>query len=105
MTVKSENLYPVLRQLMQDGEVRFAYRKKTGELRVAKGTTNLEHIPAESHPTGAGPEKTNTQAYWDLNVNGWRAFNPLCLVWVENAGQTALTQAETDIINETLKNL
>lgn len=90
---------------MQDGEVRFAYRKKSGELRVARGTTNLEYIPAESHPTGTGPEKSNTQAYWDLNVDGWRAFNPLCLVWVENAGQTALTQAETDIINETLKNL
>lgn len=93
-TKTSEELYSALKNLLKAGPVSFAYRKKTGELRIAKGTTNLSLIPEESHPNGNGSTKANTHAYWDLNVEGWRAFNPLCVVWVFDEGMTDLTKDE-----------
>lgn len=70
---------------------------------MAKGTTNLNFIPKELHPTGNGPEKTNVQAYWDINVDGWRAFNPLCLVYVFGEKQAPMSNAEREIIAEYLQ--
>ncbi len=96
--IKIEDLYPILRQRLQEGTIHFAYRKKSGELRIAHGTTSLEHIPEESHPSGYGPEKSNTQAYWDLNVGGWRAFNPLCVVWVQGVANANLLESEREAI-------
>lgn len=95
---KKIDLCAVLREQMQAGEVHFAYRKKSGELRIAKGTTALEKIPSESHPKGSGGPKSKVQAYWDLNSEGWRAFNPECLVWVKDVGNDNLTQEERDAI-------
>ena len=100
----SENLYSSLKKhLNSDKPIIFAYRKKTGELRVAKGTTNLNLIPKESHPTGNGPEKSNVQAYWDVNVDGWRAFNPLCLVYVFGEEQALMSATELETIAEYLQ--
>lgn len=100
----SENLFTSLKKHLNSNEpIIFAYRKKTGELRVAKGTTNLNFIPKESHPTGNGPEKSNVQAYWDINVDGWRAFNPLCLVYVFGEEQAPMSSAEWEIIVEYLQ--
>lgn len=86
------------------GEVTFAYRKKSGELRIARGTTSINMIPEESQPKGTGTEKSNVRAYWDLNANGWRAFNPLCVVWAQGCPQTALTKDELEEINKYLEN-
>lgn len=100
----SENLFSALKKRLNSNEpIIFAYRKKTGELRVAKGTTNLNLIPKESHPTGNGPEKSNVQAYWDINVDGWRAFNPLCLVYVFGEEQAPMSATERETIVEYLQ--
>lgn len=80
------------------GEVHFAYRKKTGELRIAKGTTNLDSIPSESHPKGTGSDKNMVKAYWDLNVEGWRAFNPEQVVWVSGLCADEMTISEQNQI-------
>lgn len=101
-TKTSEELYSALKNLLKVGPVSFAYRKKTGELRIAKGTTNLSIIPEESHPNGNGSTKANTQAYWDLNVEGWRAFNPLCVVWVFGTGAAELTMDEASQVEKYL---
>lgn len=103
-TKTSEELYSVLKNLLKVGPVGFAYRKKTGELRIAKGTTNLDLIPEGSHPNGNGSTKSNTHAYWDLNVEGWRAFNPLCVVWVSDAGTAELTRDEASQVEKYLLN-
>ena len=95
---KKINLSEVLKQKLQEGEVSFAYRKKSGELRIAKGTTKLDGIPEEARPKGTGSLKENCHAYWDLNVSGWRAYNPLCVVWVEYVGNDNLTKEEYDQI-------
>lgn len=97
-TVRS--LGQVLAENLSKGSVDFAYRKKTGELRIATGTTNLDQIPEENHPKG---ERVNTNAfakpYWDSNVQGWRCYNPNCVVWVDGVGQEALTLEEHEQIS------
>lgn len=92
------NLSEALKQKLQEGVVSFAYRKKSGELRIAKGTTKLDNIPEDNRPKGTGMQKENCHAYWDLNVEGWRAYNPLCVAWVEYVGNDNLTQEEHDKI-------
>lgn len=102
---KKINLSEELNQLLHDGIIHFAYRKKSGELRIAKGTTQLSMIPEDSRPKGTGIEKEHTKAYWDLNVGGWRAYNPLCVVWVESVGQVELTSEEHKAICEYVENI
>lgn len=102
---KQLELSEALKQLLSEGIIHFAYRKKTGELRIAKGTTQLEIIPEDSRPKGTGTEKENTKAYWDLSVGGWRAYNPLCVVWVETVGQMALTNEELKQLNDYVENI
>jgi hypothetical protein len=90
---KKINLAQELRTKLTNGTVHFAYRKKTGELRIAHGTINLDSIPEESHPKGSG-SKSGSEAYYDLNVSGWRSYNPLCVVWVEHVGHESLSDEE-----------
>lgn len=94
------NLTEELNKKLQQGYVDFAYRKKDGSLRIATGTTKIESIPEEDHPTGTGAEKTGVKSYYDSNVQGWRSFNPLCVVWVSGVGFDALNEDEqTSIFN------
>ena len=83
---------------LAEGPVEFAYRKKSGELRIAKGTTNLNNIPEENHPQGYERTVKNpdNKPYWDLNSNGWRAFNLGQVVWVDEVGHNNLTKEEHD---------
>lgn len=85
---------------LKHGTTHFAYRKRSGELRIAKGTTSLSIIPDESHPKGTGTEKEGIKAYWDENVQGWRAFDPMQVVWASYVGADALTIAEQEAINQ-----
>lgn len=92
------NLSDAIVTALAKGPVEFAYRKKSGELRIAKGTTNLEHIPEENHPQGyeRNIKRPDNKPYWDLNVGGWRAFNLGQVVWVDDIGHDNLTKEEYD---------
>ena len=87
MTVKSKQLSVALESFLRRGEEIFAYHKKNGELRIARGTTCLDLIPVDNHPTGSGPVKTRIVSYWDTNVQGWRSFDPDNVVWVEDCAE------------------
>lgn len=64
----------------------FAYRKKDGSLRIAKGTTNPQYVPADQQPKGSGYGKpADLISYWDMNVEGWRAFDANNLLWMHMA--------------------
>lgn len=100
------NLAESIVKALAAGPVEFAYRKKSGELRIAKGTTNLEHIPEENHPQGydRNVKRPDNKPYWDLNSEGWRAFNLGQVVWVDEVGHDNLTQDEYDQIMKYLVN-
>jgi hypothetical protein len=95
---KEIDLAAQLRIDLHKGPTNFAYRKKSGELRIAKGTLRLEDIPDESQPLGTGTPKANACAYYDLNVGAWRSYNPLCVVWLDKVGHDSLSREEYDEI-------
>ena len=75
-----------LRQMLQRGIVKFSYYKindviLTRVLRPARGTLNMELIPADKQPTGSPlytPTYT-TMSYYDLDTQDWRSFRLDCL--------------------------
>ena len=75
-----------LRQMLQRGIVKFSYYKinnviLTRVLRPARGTLNMELIPADKQPTGSPLYTPNytTMSYYDLDAQGWRSFRLDCL--------------------------
>jgi len=66
-----------LQQKLREGIVEFAYTKKDGSTRNAKGTLNTELIDKfGATPKGTGTAKQNDEvlAYYDINAEGWRSF-------------------------------
>ena len=75
-----------LRQMLQRGIVKFSYYKFNGllvthVLRQARGTLNMELIPADKQPKDSPLYTPNytTMSYYDLDVQGWRSFRLDCL--------------------------
>ena len=65
------------RAKLASGVYRFSYFKIDGSIREAVGTTNLDLIPAEHHPSSGARSKNSefaTVAYYDLDAQGWRSF-------------------------------
>ena len=56
-----------LKAKMREGEVKFKYTKKNGEIREALGTLNSDVYGKENEPE-------NQIRYYDLNSKGWRSF-------------------------------
>lgn len=59
--------------------VKFQFRKKSGEVRDAVGTRNLEMMIQEDgkryeFKTEGKPECPTTLGYWDLEKKAWRSF-------------------------------
>lgn len=59
--------------------VKFQFRKKSGEVRDAVGTRNLEMMIQEDgkryeFKTEGKPECPTTLGYWDLDKKAWRSF-------------------------------
>ena len=80
-----------LRQMLQRGIVKFSYYKindviLTRVLRPARGTLNMELIPADKQPTGSPLYTPNytTMPYYDLDVQDWRSFRLDCLYNVDS---------------------
>ena len=76
-----------VRQYLKRGVIRFTYLKHDGTWREARGTLNPDIIPPSKAPTGvqqalidAGLAQPNYKsvAYYDLDKEGWRAFDVCC---------------------------
>ena len=80
-----------LRQMLQRGIVKFSYYKTnniilTRVLRRARGTLNMELIPADKQPTGSPLYTPNygTMSYYDLDAQDWRSFRLDCLHTIDS---------------------
>ena len=66
---------PELRDLLRKNIVNFEFIKLDGDLRSAKGTTMMNHIPKSNHPTGMNPSSEKVAAFWDLEKGAWRSVS------------------------------
>mgnify|MGYP002860331882 FL=1 len=76
--IKSENAADILREKLQQGKVKFVFRKKDGSRRPAVGTTNLDIIPQDLWPKGMDgdepkPQNDSLVTYFDCEKGAWRA--------------------------------
>lgn len=70
-----KNMVFELKAKMREGEVKFKYTKKNGEIREALGTLNSDVYGKENEPIGKGYKAPENQIrYYDLNSNDWRSF-------------------------------
>ena len=84
------DLAAILRQKLQEGVVKFTYKKVNGDIREATGTRNFNHIPEEANPKGTGVVKPGIIAYYDLDVQGWRSCYEDQLVDVQTNEKTTI---------------
>jgi len=73
---------PELRKLLRDKIVNFEFiklgdknGKGKGEVRPAKGTTNMKYIPSSDHPKGKRSSYKSVAAFWDLSKKAWRSVS------------------------------
>ena len=59
---------------MQQGIVEFAYKKKDGSIRQARGTLSEEYINYEFKTDSARPRPEGLITYFDIDSDGWRSF-------------------------------
>ena len=64
-----------LRSKLNEGTVQFAFKKLDGTLRTAVGTTSLETVPVEHHPSGEGTSSDASVRYFDMGKNQWRSVS------------------------------
>lgn len=78
------NIITNLKQGLKSGVVKFKYTKRDGSERLAIGTTNINDIPEEMHPSGAN-RNTSDQIirYYDIQCNGWRSCLMLNVISIE----------------------
>ncbi len=63
-----------LRNKLQSGPVRFAFKKKDGSLRLAYGTLDLSKIPSDQHPKGVKQSSPRILPFYDLEKFAWRSI-------------------------------
>jgi hypothetical protein len=64
-----------LKSKLNEGTVQFAFKKLDGTLRTAVGTTSLESIPLENHPTTGVASSPASIRYFDMGKNAWRSVS------------------------------
>lgn len=64
-----------LRTKLNEGTVQFAFKKLDGTLRTAVGTTSLESIPLENHPSTGVASSSASIRYFDMSKNAWRSVS------------------------------
>jgi len=64
-----------LRDLLQRKIVNFEFIKLNGEVRPARGTTNLKYVPGDSHPKGTGNPHPTVATFYDLKKQLWRSVS------------------------------
>jgi len=62
-----------LRNILQEGKIRFEYEKKDGSKRQAYGTLWEGCIPDDKKPSGMGYVGSNLR-YYDLDKEAWRSI-------------------------------
>ena len=102
---KNLNLCNNLRTLLTYNIVSFTYLKKNGEIRKARGTRNLtiaEKVLGTEIPTPK-TDRTNENAYFDLDKGAWRAYVPENLISIdkiESRQYGVVTERESKPKNE-----
>ena len=71
-----------LKEKLNQGSVKFYFKKIKGELRIALGTLDLSRIPNQNHPKG-GKISDKQVAYYDLEKGSWRSVSKTQEVWVD----------------------
>jgi hypothetical protein len=71
-----------LKEKLNQGAVKFYFKKIKGELRIALGTLDLSRIPNQNHPKG-GKISDKQVAYYDLEKGSWRSVSKTQEVWVD----------------------
>jgi hypothetical protein len=64
-----------LRDLLQQKIVNFEFIKLNGEVRPARGTTNLKYVPKDSRPKGTGQSSPTVATFFDLKKQLWRSVS------------------------------
>lgn len=63
-----------LKKELRNGVAHFIYKKKSGVLREAWGTTNRTLAEKKTCGYGMSREHYSTSAYFDVEVGEWRSF-------------------------------
>lgn len=84
------DLVAILRKKLQEGVVKFTYKKVNGDIREATGTTNLDHIQEGDHPKGTGTAKPGIVNYYDTEKMAWRSFHEDQLIDVDTNENTSI---------------
>lgn len=81
MRMNGTSLISHLLQKLQEGAVKFAFRKQDGTIREALGTLNTElfHYEFKTNGKVSNPDIIK---YWDLEKESWRCFHVEDLVFV-----------------------
>lgn len=77
------DLVRTLKGKLRERSVRFAFLKKDGTVREAKGTRNMNLIPNEHIPKGKDKIVLGTIPFWDLEAEAWKSCREDSLLWVE----------------------
>ena len=80
------NMTPIdpakLRDLLNEGNVQFSFKKLNGDLRTALGTTSLETIPLDHHPSGNREPVASVVTFFDLEKQAWRSVSETTEIFV-----------------------
>jgi len=66
---------PELRKLLRQKILNFEFIKLSGEIRKARGTTNMKYIPQSKHPKGVRPASPKVATFFDLIKKDWRSVS------------------------------
>jgi len=64
-----------LRKILNSKIVNFEFIKLDGDVRPAKGTTMMKHIPPVDHPSGSNPSSDKVATFYDLSKGVWRSVS------------------------------
>lgn len=71
-----------LKDRLRKGATKFYFRKVSGDLRQALGTTDLSRIPSSGQPKG-GAKPQGVTTFFDLEKNVWRSVSHSQEIWIE----------------------
>jgi hypothetical protein len=95
-----------LRDLLSKKIIDFEFIKLDGEVRPAKGTTNLKYVPIDSQPKGTGNPHPTVATFYDLKKQLWRSVSQRSKEIVlkqDEQGKNPLvtvTDKNTDLVNK-----
>lgn len=85
MTYFFSNTVDDLVRIMHDTVVKFTYKKKNGEERIAYGTLSSDIIGTYGPSMGTKHKanSSNTISYFDITVLDWRCFIPANFIGID----------------------